>query len=102
MHHMHLTKVGHLRLFCILLRMRNNGSILLLVMIFRLDLPLCAFSVDSMLGTEAGYFIAEVLCRKWEKPYGVVMSFVRARLSFAILRASNVVREGCTGQVKNF
>ena len=53
-------------------------------MIVGLDLPLCAF----LLGTEAGYFmhrLADALCRKREKPYGVVMN---ARLSFAILRAS--------------
>ena len=50
-----------------------------------------------MLGTEAGYFVrqlVDVLCRKWEKPYRVVMSFVRVRLSFAILRASMLCVRG--------
>ena len=87
-----LTRVGLLRLFCVLLRLRSDANTLLLVMIVGLDLPLCAFLyIDGMLGREAGYFmhrLADVLCRKWEKPYGVVMGFVRARLSFAILKTS--------------
>ena len=86
-----------LGLFCILLRLRSDGSTLLLVMIIGLDLP-------------AGYFmrrLVDALYRKWEKPYRVVMSFVRASLSFVILRASmlcmrGVWVEGCTGKVENF
>jgi len=45
--------------------------------------------------------LADVLCKKWEKPYESVISFVRARLSFAILMAS-MLCERCTDQVENF
>ena len=54
-----------------------------------------------MLGMEAGYFmrqLADVLSRKWEKPYGVVMNFVRATLSFAILGASMLCLIGAQGK----
>ena len=32
--------------------------------------------------------LSDFLAAKWESPYGVVMGWVRARLSFAILRAT--------------
>ena len=52
--------------------------------------PLCV-SVDGMLGSEAKFFVrrlGDFLAAKWERPYSVVMGWVRARLSFAILRAT--------------
>ena len=52
--------------------------------------PLC-FSVDGLFGSEADYFmhrLADSLSVKWEKNYSVVMGYVRARLSFAIIRAA--------------
>ena len=52
--------------------------------------PLCV-SVDGMLGSEAEFFIkrlGDFLSAKWERPYSVVIGWVRARLSFAILRAA--------------
>ena len=51
--------------------------------------PLCV-SVDGLLSNEAAFFIcqlADSLSAKWEKPFRVVMGWVPARLSFAILRA---------------
>jgi len=47
--------------------------------------------VDSVLCSEANFFLnrlAEQLAVKWEKSYGVVMCWVRTRISFAILRAT--------------
>ena len=44
-----------------------------------------------MLGSEAGFFVkrqGDFLAAKWERPYSVVMGWVRARLSFAIFRAA--------------
>ena len=44
-----------------------------------------------MLGCEATAFlkrIGDMLSAKWEMDYGTVMGWVRARLSFAILRAT--------------
>ena len=41
-------------------------------------------SVDGMLGSEAEFFVrrlGDVLAAKWERPYGVVMGWVRARFS---------------------
>jgi len=47
--------------------------------------------VDSVLGPETEFFVkrlSDFLATKWESPYGVVMGWVRAHLSFAILRAT--------------
>jgi len=38
--------------------------------------------------------LAEQLAMKWEKSYGVVMGWVRTRLSFAILRATMLCVRG--------
>ena len=49
-------------------------------------------SIDGLLAREAQFVIrpfADRLSTKWGKPYGKVMGWVRARLSFAILRATN-------------
>ena len=48
-------------------------------------------SVDGMLGSEAVFFVkrmSDLLAAKWGRPYGVVSEWVRACLSFAILRAA--------------
>ena len=58
--------------------------------------PLCV-SVDGMLGEEAGQFLkrlADRLSRKWEMGYSRIISWVRIRLSFAILRASILCLRG--------
>ena len=52
--------------------------------------PLCV-SVNGMLGSEAKFFVTRLgdfLAARWERPYSVVMGWVRARLSFANLRAA--------------
>ena len=52
--------------------------------------PLCV-SVDGMLGSEGACFVkrmSDFLAAKWERPYSVVSGWVRARLSFVILRAA--------------
>jgi len=49
--------------------------------------PLCV-SVDGVLGPETEYFVkrlSDFLAAKWESPNGVVMGWVQACLSFAIL-----------------
>jgi len=51
---------------------------------------LCA-SVDGVLGPETEFFVKRLndfLAVKWESPYEVVMGWVRAHLSFAILQAT--------------
>ena len=58
--------------------------------------PLCV-SVDGLLGNEAAFFIrrlANSLSAKWEKPFSVVMGWVRAHLAFAILHATMVCVRG--------
>ena len=61
---------------------------------------LLCVSVDGMLGSEAVFFVkrmSDFLAAKWERPYSVVSGWVRARLSFAILRAALLcVRDSCT------
>ena len=52
--------------------------------------PICV-SVDGLLGKEADFFIhrlCDFLCAKWDRPFSLVMTWIRARLSFAILRAT--------------
>jgi len=47
--------------------------------------------VDGILGSEAEFFVkrtGEFLAAKWERPYTVVMGWVRASLTFAILWAA--------------
>ena len=56
--------------------------------------PLC-FSVDGLFGSEADNFLrrlADSLSVKWENNYSVVMGYVRARLSFEIIRTALCVR----------
>ena len=52
--------------------------------------PLCV-SVDGMLGSEGEFFVkrlSDFLAARWDRPYSVVMGWVRACLSFAILWAA--------------
>jgi hypothetical protein len=54
-------------------------------------------SVDGILAKEAQIFLsrtAECLSERWQKPYGMVMGWVRARLSFAVLRATHLCLRG--------
>jgi len=52
-----------------------------------------------MFGTDAGFF---ALSSIWKKPYVIVMSFVRARLSFAILQASMLCMRGARARCRTF
>ena len=52
--------------------------------------PICC-SVDGVFGSEAEVFLkrlGENLAAKWNRGYSQVIGWVRARMSFAILRAS--------------
>ena len=54
-------------------------------------------SVNGVLGQEANFFIkhlAQKLAHKWEKSNSEVLGWMRARLSFAILRATNLCLRG--------
>ena len=54
-------------------------------------------SVDGMLGCEATVFLkwnGDMLSAKWEIDYGVVMRWVCAKLSFAILCATLLCVQG--------
>ena len=54
-------------------------------------------SVDGLLAREADLTLqrfADKLSRKWDKPYAEVMGWMRTRLSFAILRATNYCVRG--------
>jgi len=49
-------------------------------------------STDRMFGFEARAFLkrlAKLLAEEWEKPYPVVMGFINARMSIALVRATN-------------
>ena len=54
-------------------------------------------SADGVLGREANFCIkhlAQKLAHKWEKSNSEVLRWMRARLSFAILRATNLCLRG--------
>ena len=54
-------------------------------------------SVDGVLGREANVFVkqlAQKLAHKWDKSNSEVIGWMRARLSFAILRATNLCLRG--------
>lgn len=58
--------------------------------------PLCV-SIDGMLGVETEFFLkrlGDYLAVKWERPFSVIMCWIRARLSFAILRATMLCVRG--------
>ena len=70
---------------------------LVIIIIIRADFtPLCV-SIDGMLGAEAEFFLkrlGDFLAVKWERPFSVVMGWIQARLSFAILRATMLCVRG--------
>ena len=54
-------------------------------------------SVDGVLGREANYLLkrfADKLSQKWKKPYSQIMGWVRATMSFSIVRATNLCLRG--------
>ena len=54
-------------------------------------------SVDGMMGSEAQVFlkqIGDIVSVKWEKSYSEVMGWIRARMSFAIVRTSVLCLRG--------
>ena len=58
--------------------------------------PLC-FLVDGLAGDEAACFLKHLgrsLAVTWERHYGEVIRWLRARLAFALVRATNVCIRG--------
>ena len=54
-------------------------------------------STDGMLGREANFLLkrlAQSISIKWDKPLGQTTGWLRAKLSFAILRATNLCLRG--------
>ena len=54
-------------------------------------------TVDGAMGPEAALFLrrlAEKLSAGWEKSYGEVLGWIKARLSFAIIRATDLCLRG--------
>ena len=66
-------------------------------------------SVDGLLHREVEHFLKRMaanLAHKWEKPYSQTCGYVRARLAFAIIRATNLcnqfVSKGLTSEVEEW
>uniref|UniRef100_A0A1X7T2U1 Uncharacterized protein n=1 Tax=Amphimedon queenslandica TaxID=400682 RepID=A0A1X7T2U1_AMPQE len=58
--------------------------------------PLC-MTVDGLLGPESNSFLkrlADRLSNKWDQPYSTVICWLHTRLSFALLRATNLCIRG--------
>ena len=65
--------------------------------------PLC-FSVDGLMGVEAKTFmdrLADFLATKWERPYSIVIHWLRIKLSLALLRATNLCLRGTRCKVRS-
>ena len=63
------------------------------------------FSVDGMMARESKIFLrrlADRLASKWDKPYSIIMNWVKLRLNFAILRASNLCIRGTRSKWRSF
>ena len=61
-------------------------------------------SVDGLLHREAEHFLKRMaanLAQKWEKPYSQTCGYVRARLAFAIIRATSLCK-GLTSEVEEW
>ena len=75
-----------------MLKLKRSENILLLVVHTGLMhfTPLC-FLVDGLTGCEASSFIrlsASGLAARWDRSYSDVVSWVRARFGFALVRAT--------------
>uniref|UniRef100_A0A1X7T7L5 Uncharacterized protein n=1 Tax=Amphimedon queenslandica TaxID=400682 RepID=A0A1X7T7L5_AMPQE len=63
--------------------------------------PLC-MTVDGLLGPESNSFLkrlADRLSIKWDQPYSTVICWLRTRLSFALLRATNLCIRGTRSKI---
>ena len=64
--------------------------------------PLC-MTVDGLLGSETHTFLkrmADKLSIKWDRPYSTVIYWLRTRLSFALLRATNLCVRGTRAKIR--
>ena len=64
--------------------------------------PLC-FSVDGLLGEEAETFLkimADRLATKWDKSYSTIFHWIRMRIAFALLRATDLCIRGSRTRLK--
>ena len=64
--------------------------------------PLC-FSVDGLVGGEAKSFIEMLghrLASLWNRPYSNVIHWLRAKLSFALVRAADLCLRGTRSKLR--
>ena len=64
--------------------------------------PLC-MTVDGLLAPETNFFLkrlADRLSTKWDRPYSTVIYWIRTRLSFALLRATNLCIRGTRSKIR--
>ena len=62
--------------------------------------PLCT-TIDGSVGIEMKHFIrklADKLSCKWSQQYGITLSWIRTKLSFALVRATNLCIRGSRSQ----
>ena len=61
-------------------------------------------TVDGVLGTEFSHFIkklADRLSRKWDQSYNLTLQWLRTKLSFALIRATNLCLRGSQSKWKS-
>ena len=94
----HLIFLNHPIRSFVTLRTRKNGSMVQFVNTKQYSsfTPLCA-TIDGLIDPEMSLFINAYLNRlfiKWEQPYSITLNKVRTKLSFALVRASNLCIRG--------
>ena len=60
--------------------------------------------VDSLIGSETNTFLrclADWLSMKWDHPYSSVFYWLRTRLSFALVRATNLCIRGSQSKIRS-
>ena len=65
--------------------------------------PLC-FSIDGLMGTEAKTFLdrlGDSLATKWERPYSLVVHWLRVKISMALLRATDLCLRGTRSKFRS-
>ena len=61
-------------------------------------------TVDGLIGSETNTFIrrlADQLSIKWDYPYSSVLYWLRTRLSFALVRATNLCIRGSRSKIRS-
>ena len=61
------------------------------------------YSVDGLIGNKAKFFLkrlADQLANKWHEPYGTIMYWLKAKINFALIRATVLCVRGTRSRLR--